>query len=112
MQVQESRPTTSYEVNDPSSPKISLDFVDISDLNMLIATSSKALNSKEWKQAMRAEMEALEKNGTWDVDAKRKESSRVQVGVHNIEIGKTRYKPVDTPIDPNHKLGEASEDAP
>ena len=27
------------------------------------------------------------------------------------EIGKTRYKPVDTPIDPNHKLGEASEDA-
>ena len=37
MQVQESKPTTSYEVNDPSSPKVSLDFVDISDLNMLIA---------------------------------------------------------------------------
>ena len=33
-------------------------------------------------------MEALEKNGTWDVDAKRKESSRVQVGVHNIVQGR------------------------
>ena len=26
------------------------------------------------------------------------------------EIGKTRCKPADKPIDPNHKLGEASED--
>ncbi|RVW31481.1 hypothetical protein CK203_051170 [Vitis vinifera] len=30
-------------------------------------TSSEAPNGKEWKQVMRAEMEALEKNGTWDV---------------------------------------------
>ena len=27
------------------------------------------------------------------------------------EIGKIGCKPTDTPIDPNHKLGEASEDA-
>ncbi|RVW85346.1 Retrovirus-related Pol polyprotein from transposon TNT 1-94 [Vitis vinifera] len=30
-------------------------------------TLSKTLNGKEWKQAMRVEMEALERNGTWDV---------------------------------------------
>ena len=37
MQVQESKPTTSYQVNDPSFPKISPDFIDISDLNLPIA---------------------------------------------------------------------------
>ena len=34
MQVQESESTTSYEVNDPSSPEISSDFVYTSDLNL------------------------------------------------------------------------------
>ena len=110
MQVEELEPTTSYEVNDLSSPEISPDSVDIGDLNPPILvrkgtrtciqhplyplsyfvsydrllsscrnfltslntiaipkTLSKALNSKERKQAMRAKMEALEKNGTWDV---------------------------------------------
>ena len=28
---------------------------------------SKALNSEEWKEAMRMEMEALKKNDTWDI---------------------------------------------
>ena len=37
MQVQELKPTTSYEVNDPSFPKISPNFVDPSDLNLPIA---------------------------------------------------------------------------
>ena len=37
MQVQESEPTTSYVVNDPSFPKISPNFVDTSDLNLPIA---------------------------------------------------------------------------
>ena len=30
-------------------------------------TLSEALGDKKWKQAMDAEMEALEKNGTWDL---------------------------------------------
>ena len=37
VQVQESESTTSYEVNDTFSPKISPDFIDISDLNLPIA---------------------------------------------------------------------------
>ena len=37
VQVQGSKLTTSCEVNDPSSPKISPYFVDISDLNLSIA---------------------------------------------------------------------------
>ena len=37
MQVQESKLTTSYKVNDPFSPRISLDSVDSGDLNLPIA---------------------------------------------------------------------------
>ena len=39
MQFQELELTTSYEVNDPSSLEIFLDFVDISDQNLPIAVS-------------------------------------------------------------------------
>ena len=107
MQVQESEPTDSYEVNNPSYSEISPHSIDISDLNLPIAvrkgtrtftqhplyplshfvsnnrlssshrnfltnpniivipkTLSKLLNSKKDKQAMRVEMDTLEKNGT------------------------------------------------
>ena len=120
MQVQELELTTSHEVNDPSSPEISPDSDDISNLNLLIAarkgirictqhllyllshfvshdrlspshrnfltslntivipkTLSKTLNCKEWKQATRAKIEALEKNGIWDVVELPREKSPV-----------------------------------
>ncbi|RVW52983.1 hypothetical protein CK203_072761 [Vitis vinifera] len=88
MQVQELELTTSHEVNDPSSPEISPDSDDISNLNLLIAarkgirifipkTLSKTLNCKEWKEAMRAKIEALEKNGIWDVVELPREKSPV-----------------------------------
>ena len=38
-------------------------------------TLSKTLNGKEWKEVMRVEMEALERNGTWDVVGLSREKS-------------------------------------
>lgn len=38
MQVQESKPTTSYEVHNPSSPDISLDYISDLNLPMVVRT--------------------------------------------------------------------------
>ncbi|RVW64779.1 Copia protein [Vitis vinifera] len=66
---------------------------------------------KEWKQAMRTEMEVLEKNGNWNVVELPREKSPVGCKWVFTETRKPGCKPTYMPIDPNHKLREESEDA-
>ncbi|RVX03544.1 Pentatricopeptide repeat-containing protein, mitochondrial [Vitis vinifera] len=85
-------------------------------------TLFETLNSKEWKQTMKVKMEASDKNGTWDVVELPREKSQERCkwvftikykvdGSLERDTGKTGCKLVETPIDLNHKLEEASEDA-
>jgi len=75
----------SYERLSPSH----INFLSHQNIIAIPKTPSEAINNEEWKQAMKVEMEALEKNGPWDLvelprgKTKREECCEMQVAVRS-----------------------------